>query len=302
MCAVVKADAYHLGARRVAEYLDRTADFFAVATAEEALELCDAVTKPVLILGFPEEGLEEAVRRGIRVTVSDLRQAERLGRCPGALAHLKFDSGMNRLGFRDPAELLTCFGQDFFVEGVFTHLFSETSVCRRYQLDRFSEVAALCRARQPRILTHIGGSGIAEAEALPYEFDMLRTGISLYRGAARLMSRIIGLKEVGPEDYLSYGETLSGKRRRIAVVSCGYADGLPRGLSGRWTVRVKGRPCPVVGAVCMDMFLADVTDADAEIGGEVAVLEDFAGAAELLGTIDYELLVHVSNRVQRVYK
>lgn len=298
MCAVLKADAYHLGAEEVGAYLNTGADFFAVATAEEALKLAGRVTKPVLVLSFPEEDLAELAARNIRVTVHEARQREILARIPGAVAHVKFDSGMNRLGFRSLGEALGCLDAGFRVEGVFTHLFSEEPILRRYQLDRFSEVAEAFRRRQPDILAHVGGSGIS---GCAHGFDMTRTGIDLYRGAAVLKARIIGIKEVGPDDYLSYGETLSGIARRVAAVSCGYADGVPRALAGRYCVRVRGRRCPVVGAVCMDMLLADVSGSGAEIGDEVVVVGDFGEAAAAAGTIDYEIMTGVSERVKRVY-
>lgn len=299
MCAVLKADAYHLGAAEVGAYLNTGADFFAVATAEEALELSERVTKPVLVLNFPEGGLDSLVARKIRVTVHEAWQARVLSQFPGAIAHVKFDSGMNRLGFRSAEEVLACLDAGFCVEGVFTHLFSEDSVLRRYQLDRFTEVAALCKQRKAEILAHVGGSGIA---GISHGFDMTRTGIDLYRGAAVLKSRVISVKDVGTEDYISYGETLSGKLRRVGVVSCGYADGVPRALSGKYCVRVRGKACPVVGAVCMDMFLADVSGTDAAIGDEVAVISDFGEAARAAGTIDYEIMTGVSARVNRVYQ
>ena len=300
-CAVLKADAYHLGAARVGKHLDGLADFFAVATAEEALALCGQVTKPVLLLNFPEPAeIPELVARKIRLTVFERDQLRALGAYPEAVVHLKFDSGMNRLGFRRTNEVLECLGAGVRTEGVFTHFFSEERTIRRYQTDRFSELVGECRKIAPGILAHVGGSGVSETR---HGFDMTRTGIGLYRGAAVLKSRVISLKEVGEADYLSYGETLSGRARRIAAVSCGYADGVPRSLgNGKHCVKIRGTSCPVLGAVCMDMLLCDVTGTETEIGDEVIAIEDFGLAAECAGTIDYEMLTGVSDRVKRVYK
>ncbi|MDI3299526.1 MAG: alanine racemase [Bacillota bacterium] len=342
--AVVKANGYGHGAREVARVAaGEGALGLCVATPGEALELREAGFElPVLILGWtPPEAVEALVEAGVRLTVFDLRGAElasraarRLGRT--ARLHLKVDTGMTRLGFdaasgperlaasaEEAARAAALEGVE--VEGVFSHLASAESdpEYSRQQVEAFARfLAALAErgVRPPRV--HLGNTGgllyVPEARAYDY-----RVGIGLYgydpaggnrgfeqglRPALRWRARIAQVRELPAGRRVSYGGTfVTGRPSRLATLPVGYADGLHRALSGRGTVLVRGRRAPIVGRVCMDQVIVDVTGLPGVEAGDVATLIGEEGGerltaddmAEAAGTISYEVLTSISARVPR---
>jgi alanine racemase len=337
--AVVKADAYGHGAVPVARAaLAAGAEWLAVATVAEGLELRAAdVTAPVLVLGpIPAEDAPAAVAGMLSVTVCSREAAMQLA---GAAAqagkradiHVKVDTGMGRLGV-EPAEAVefTAWAASLpglRVEGVFSHFASadETDLTfARRQLARFRQVLAALEQRAVVVpLRHMANT--AATLVLPEShFDLVRNGIGIYglrpspevpltvelRPALRWETAICHLKTVPPDTPLSYGSTFRSRREsRIATLPVGYADGYPRLLSNRGRVVVGRRLAPVVGRVCMDMILADVTDVPGVTGGDRVLLIGRDGAAEvsaddiaeLTGTINYEVTCAIGKRVPRQY-
>ncbi|GAB4256591.1 alanine racemase [Deferrisoma sp.] len=335
--AVVKADAYGHGAVPVARAArDAGASWFGVALLEEALELRGAgLSEPVLVLGaVPASAAPAAVGAGVRLALFDPDLARALdaaarGRGRPARVHLKIDTGMGRVGVRpeDLPAFLDLLGTlpGVEVEGVFTHFATadETDLSfARNQLERFHRCLELLSHRgvRPRIRHAANTAGIL---ALPEShLDLVRAGIGLYgiypsdevvrsadlRPVLRWTTRIAHLKDVPPGTPLSYGRThVTPGPRRIATLPVGYGDGYPRLLSNRGAVLVRGRRAPVVGRVCMDMILVDVTEVPgAEPGDEVVLLgrqgEEEIPAdelARLTGTIPYEITCNVGKRVPR---
>ena len=337
---VVKADAYGHGAIPVARRLEELgADYLAVACLEEAAQLRRAgIAAPILILGAaPPELAAEAVELNVTQTVfresqvrALSRAAERAGKT--ARVHLKVDTGMGRFGVwgADPERAAAalaplCRYAHVEPEGIFTHFASADTDedSTMVQFTRFLDVlSALKEGYGAEFeIRHCAAS----AAVLHYpctHLDMVRPGIALYghypdpscegldgpglRPVMALRTRAASVKELPAGTAVSYGGTFTLARdSRVAVLPVGYADGLPRLLSGRMDVLVRGVRAPQIGRVCMDLCMIDVTGVPGvEPGDEVTVfgpelpLEEKADA---LGTIQYELLCAVSRRVPRVY-
>lgn len=333
--AVVKADGYGHGAAIVAPVLaDAGADAFGVATVAEGVELREAgISQSILVLtGAAADDVDAVHEYRLTVALADLDMARRVAARLGSRrlgVHLKIDTGMGRLGVAPsdlPSFLTHLRGlSQLEVQGVFSHLGDADDAHGEYtnvQLQRFQEAIATVRVFGfvPRA-AHLANS-VAALTRADTHFNLVRPGIALYGvrppGAKvdllpvmSLRTRIWQLKEVPAGQAISYGQTFVTKRHsRIAVLPIGYADGYDRSLSNRAAVLVRGRRAPVVGRVCMDLTLADVTDipgaqVDDEVtlwgrdgDSQIAVEE----VAQWQDSIPYEVLTRVGKRVPRVVK
>lgn len=333
--AVVKADAYGHGLLPVARRLTASGiDGFGVALVEEGLAIRGAgIDVPVLVLNGIYDGAHaDVLREGLTPVVYDLADVEAfsMAACDGAPAsiHLKLDTGMTRLGV--PLDGLAAFldGLDRYPEvqlgGLMTHLSSaEDDVeATRAQLARFREAKALIEARGHRpSVVHTANSAatMLREEA---RFDMVRAGVILYgvgpgvpidadlRPVMRIVTSVARVAEVPAGTAVGYGRTWRAERpSRIATLAIGYGDGYMRHLSNRGEVLIRGRRCPIVGLVSMDLTGVDVTHLDGCERGEEAVVlgaqgDDALTAEEVgraAGTIGYEVLCSIAPRVPRVY-
>jgi alanine racemase len=341
---VLKADAYGHGAPAVARTLERAGvDGFAVALLEEAIELREAgIRAPLLVMGgHYGRAWGEVVRYRLTPVVFEAAQVEayaaevRLrGAGPGGV-HVKVDTGMGRLGAR-PREL-AALGRaiarrpEVCLEGLMTHLAcadEPTVGATEAQLARFREAEAeLARVGLRSRVRHAANSAAILIGA-GLDFEAVRPGLALFgvppapglgagvlRSVMRVRSEIVALRRVAAGEAVGYGWTWRAARPSvIATVPVGYADGLPRGLSNRGHLLVRGRRAPIVGAVSMDMVMIDVTEhAGAREGDEAVVLgaqRGPLGEAEIgaeaiageLGTIAWEVLTGISRRVPRFFR
>lgn len=339
MMAVVKADAYGHGAVQVAKTaLANGAVWLAVATAEEADELKKAgLSAPILVLGaLDEEDCESCVREGISVSASTPEQVHWLQNAAAkagvhAKAHLKIDSGFHRLGAtpEQVPEMLEAFKNcpDVEMEGMFTHFAAADEADDSFvdvQVSRFTRAEKMVREAGFAPICHISNSA-ATLRHPELRKDMVRAGIVLYgympsgempekadlRPAMRWKTQILDLHTIAPGETVGYGRTFTAQEpRRIATVPVGYADGYRRALSNRAEVLIRGQRAPVVGRICMDHCMIDVTGIpEAKLCDEVVLLgrqgdEQITAdeMAEWLGTISYEILTDLSKRVPRVYE
>ena len=340
LLAVVKTDAYGHGAVEVAGAVEDMVAFFAVATADEALELRQAgIHKPILILGYTHSSYyEELIRQEIRPCVYSYAMAKTMSDVAGRLGqpmriHIKVDTGMGRLGFLPDGdgmdEAARAAGLPGIVaEGLFTHFATADEVDKTMtyqQIRRYEAFAQGLAQRGVEIpLHHVSNSaGIME---LPGEGrQMARAGIAMYgcypsdevgRDQVRLIpalslqSHIIHVKWLEEGATVSYGATYRVQgRRRIATVPVGYGDGYPRSLSGKGWVLIRGQKAPICGRVCMDQMMVDVTDIPEACLGDVVTLIGRNGTeeitaeelGELSGRFHYELLCDLNQRVPRIY-
>ena len=323
---------------------------FAVATAEEAFSLRDAgIKKPVLLLGYTfPESFERIILEGIRpavfredtleeyaAAVLKLRASGDIGAGDCVHVHIAVDCGMRRIGVT-PDEAGLAFvkkaaeTEGIHVEGIFTHFAKADEADLKDARDACARFGAFVKKAQAlipggRLITHAANSAaimvLEEAH-----LDLVRAGIILYglypsdevdRAALRvkpvlsLKSSIVYLKDVEEGCGISYGGThVTTRRTRVATVSAGYADGIPRTLSGKGEVLVRGKRVPVLGRVCMDQFMIDVTDvADVTMGDTVTIIgrdgEDEITMEEIAtksGRFHYELPCLIPPRVPRIVK
>jgi alanine racemase len=336
---VVKADAYGHGAvQAAARYEAIGVDYFGVATVEEGVELRErGISSPILVMGgiMPWEETSRAFAHRLTPAVTGFGMLKKIVAETGpsvaaAGIHIKIDTGMGRLGFRPdeiPALVTQLTGlRRVTVEGVMTH-FASSEKRDDYglkQIGLFRDVVDLLKKSriEPQIV-HMANSGafLTYPESL---FSMVRLGIMLYGSypdlrmsgqmplepVLKFSSRIAAIRDFPPGSPLSYGRTFVTERpMRIAQVPVGYADGYPRALSNKGSLLIAGRRSRIVGRICMDWLLADVTDLpDAKEGDEVVFLgrdgEEIITANELAaraGTIPYEILCGLSRRIARNY-
>lgn len=342
LLGVVKANAYGHGAVPVASYLENQVDYFATATIEEAVELREnGISAPMLILGYVSPSqYGDLVEYDITQTIDSYAQALALEKEAArqnrkAKAHLAVDTGMTRIGFQvtehdaDEAAKIADLPH-IELEGMFTHFSCADQEDKTYcsmQMEKYDKMTALLAERGVTIpLRHICNSaGIMEFD--DHHFEMVRSGIITYGiypseevkkerldliPALSWKSHVIHVKEVGPGIGVSYGATYVTEKpmTRIATVSAGYADGYPRALSNQGCVLIHGKKAPIIGRICMDQMMVDVTDIpDVQVedvvtlvgtdGDETITIEEIANPA---ARFDYEMLCDISSRVTRVYK
>ena len=342
LLGVVKANAYGHGAVPVASYLENQVDYFATATIEEAVELREnGISAPILILGYVSPSqYGDLVEYDITQTIDSYAQALALEKEAArqnrkAKAHLAVDTGMTRIGFQvtehdaDEAAKIADLPH-IELEGMFTHFSCADQEDKTYcsmQMEKYDKMTALLAERGVTIpLRHICNSaGIMEFD--DHRFEMVRSSIITYGiypseevkkerldliPALSWKSHVIHVKEVGPGIGVSYGATYVTEKpmTRIATVSAGYADGYPRALSNQGCVLIHGKKAPIIGRICMDQMMVDVTDIpDVQVedvvtlvgtdGDETITIEEIANPA---ARFDYEMLCDISSRVTRVYK
>lgn len=334
---VCKANAYGHGAVPVAQKLEQLgADMLAVACVDEARELREAgITLPILCLGnTPVELAPMLLEYQVTQAVGDLATGQALSDAAVAAGktltiHVKLDTGMSRLGFlwqgeqtaREIARLCALPGLE--AEGMFTH-FADADSGEEYtmgQLTKFLDArSALEKLGVTFQICHCGASGAVLNYPCTH-MDMVRPGIALYgyypapemegldgpglRPVMTVKSRISAVRELPAGTCVSYGRTAVLKRdSKLAVVPIGYGDGYPRRLSNQMVMEIHGARCPIVGRVCMDMCMVDVTDLPDVKPGDIALVygpELTEKAADLTGTIVYELLCDLNPRVPRIY-
>ncbi len=333
MMAVVKADAYGHGLIPTAKRMLRSgADQLAVALVEEGVLLREAQVKaPVLVLGGTSAaGLRAAVQNHLAQAVYDpeaiavlQKEADRLDTV--AHAHLKIDTGMTRVGIRGEAaleEMLESIRSNPRVklEGIFTHFAAadDDPEFTRAQNARFVRAVARIRAEGFRPIAHAAASEATLRDSTLWH-DMVRPGIALYGGSVRhllpgltpaqtLVTRPVRIARVPADETVGYGRTFRTDRDSLVMtLPVGYGDGYPRLLSNRAHVLVRGKRAPLIGRVCMDMIMADVTAIPEVTMEDEVVLLGAQGAeritpdelATLTGTISYEIMLGFTARVPR---
>lgn len=340
--AVIKTDGYGHGAVPIAREIEKL-DFlfgYAVATAEEAFELRDhGIHKPILVLGYSfPYAYERFIKEDIRPTVfrEDMLEplaeaARKLGK--KALVHVKVDTGMGRIGIL-PEEKGYAFMEkllsyeEIVPEGVFTHFACADMLDKSFtelQLQRFTGFISGVQQRFGYEFPYCHCSNSAAIMEMNANMDLVRAGIIMYglmpseevdmkqvalQPALSLYSQVVYVKECEPGTTISYGSTfVTPEKMRIATVPLGYGDGYPRSLSGKGYVLIRGQKAPILGRVCMDQFMVDVTGIEGAREGDKVTLigadgteeitADFLG--ELSGRFNYELVCELNPRLPRIY-
>ncbi|HBV82636.1 MAG TPA: alanine racemase [Lachnospiraceae bacterium] len=346
MIAVIKTDGYGHGAKQIAQVLEEEQQVwgYAVATAEEAFILRDSkIQKPILALGYTfPYSYERFIKEDIRSTVFTLDTAKELSDIAvknkkNCKIHLKIDTGMTRIGINPDAEGLALIRQicalpSLEIEGIFTHFATadESDKTKTYhQMQLFQEFAEQVEQEiQQKIpMKHCSNSaGIVELPEA--NMDAVRAGIILYglwpsdvvqsnnriqlKPMFTLKSRVVYVKTVPKGQEISYGGTYTTMREtKVATICIGYGDGYPRSLSNVGVVLLQGQRVPILGRVCMDQFMVDVTDLDLPVCvGDIVTLigkDDrecitMEELGKLSGRFNYELVCDIGKRIPRIYK
>lgn len=338
---VVKADAYGHGAFDVAKVLlENGATRLAVAVITEAAELRNAgIECPIMILGYtPLSQAVDILEYGIEQTVFSYEYALELSKmaqekCVTAKIHIALDTGMGRIGFLPEEKSV----EDVYkisklsnieIEGLFSHFSSADETQKEYTYGQFKKYSWFYeRLKEKGVsvkIRHIANSA-AIMDLPDTHMDGARPGIILYgyypseevvkenlsiKPVMTLKANIVHIKELEPGECISYGRTFKCSRTsKIATLPIGYADGYSRLLNGKAKVIINGQFAPVVGRICMDQCMVDITDIDGvSVGDEVILLGEYGGLkfnaddiAKILGTINYEVLCMIGKRVPRVY-
>lgn len=343
LIAVVKADGYGHGAVPVARMFEACSYVwgYAVACLEEAAELREhGIRKPILVLGcvFPDQ-FEEMIRYDVRPAVYMESMAERISQeavrqGKDAFIHIKIDTGMGRIGFpvtEESADAVERISRlpGIRIEGMFTHFAKADERDKTYtflQHDRFMRMKELIEKRQVpvRYFDCDNSAGIIDFPDMKH--DLARAGIAMYgmypsdevdqkavdlRPALSLISHVSFVKEVEAGTPISYGGTfVSDRPMRVATIPVGYGDGYPRSLSNKGYVLIHGKRARILGRVCMDQFMADVTDIPETAFMDRVVLVGRDGdeeitvdeLADLSGRFNYEFVCCLGKRIPRIYK
>ncbi|MBO4768721.1 MAG: alanine racemase, partial [Bacteroidales bacterium] len=336
LLVLVKANAYGAGAVEISRMIkDMGVEYLAVAFANKGVDLRFAgIDLPILVLTWARESVEEIVRFRLEPGVTDIHSYKVLHDYLAAQGihnypvHIKLDTGMHRVGFmeKDIPELLENLRKDDYisVKSIYSHLagadeerFDEFTLSQAALFERLSNKVASGLGHMP--MRHLLNTAGVErfAEKYPqYQYDMVRLGIGAYgavtmpgedvRPVSSLKTEVLQVKHLEAGDG-TVGYSRNGKILRnsdIATIPLGYADGIDRRLgNGAASFLVKGHRAPTIGNICMDAFMLDVTGLGVKPGDEVTIFGEeprVEELSEILGTIPYEILAHVSSRVNRV--
>lgn len=326
ICAVVKADGYGVGTKYFVKYIDDLVFCYAVACFKEAAKLRKNTAKDILILNtIPKENLIFCVENNFEVSVFSksqiLQMIKVLSKKSGKKLklHLAVNTGMNRIGFDDEQEFfdtikLIIMHKDLFeIKGVFTHIYN--AICKKdtkLQIKIFKKyINILTQLGVKNIIIH----SLATTAGIDYpnfRFDMIRLGIGMYgffdgktnlklKQTIALESKIIKLTQIKKGDSVGYGKNFVAKHNmKIATIPLGYADGIFRRYAKKGFVIINNHLCKIVGNICMDMFMCDVTKANASLNDRVIIIGhskdhkiDCVDVAKKCDTICYEILTNI---------
>ncbi len=339
---VIKADGYGHGAVKIAEVLrQENIKWFAVSMVEEALELREnGFEEEILILGYtPEEDFCKLIKHNITPTIYEFSQAKHLNElafkhdCVKNI-HIKIDTGMGRLGYSSLEKAVEEIIEinklsNIKIEGIFSHLAAADEIDNDYskkQFDYFTKLLNKLEKEKIEIpIKHIANSA-AVINFPEMHLDLIRPGIILYGiypdlemavnskiklyPVMEVKAKLIHVKRVSFNEKISYGCTFSTEKETvIGTVPLGYADGIFRNLSNNGEVLVKGKRCPIIGRVCMDQFMIDLTEVPfADVGEEVVLIgrqkDEYISADEVaqkVNTISYEIVSRMGKRMSRIY-
>lgn len=340
LMAVIKADGYGHGANQIAKYCDDVIDRYAVAIPEEGIDLRKAgFTKPINLLGYTHPTqYEDVINYDLIPAIFTLDMAKTLSQKALSMnktvkIHIKLDTGMSRIGFADNEKSVDVIKEisllpNLEVDGIFSHFAradeKDKSVARS-QFERFTNFVNKLKSEGLEIPNcHISNSA-AIMELSDMNLQIVRSGIITYGlypseemnkenfkiiPAMELKSQVSFVKTLKAGTPVGYGGTyVTDKETVIATIPVGYADGYPRSLSNKGRVIIKGQSAPIVGRVCMDQFMVDVTCIEGvKQGDEVTLMgkegEEFISCEELsglAGSFNYEFVCNISKRVPRVY-
>lgn len=321
MC-IIKADAYGHGSIPIARALTES-DYFGVATPDEAIELrCASINTPILLLGFcPGDIIDKLILANVTLTAYNMEIAKKISKVATYLrktakVHIKINTGLNRLGFNDINDILEVYKlENLYIEGVYTHLAISKTENIEVKKEIFDNIVNSIKSNNYNIdLVHIANSE-AICNMDNFSYDIVRPGICLYGypreygfiPAMTLKCSISNISDFPKGSAIGYNETYTlEKDSKVATLTIGYADGLSRSASNTINVIINDTPCPVIGNICMDMCMVDVSHLpNISLSDEAIIFgKDYPAdiLANNISTISHEVLCNISKRVPRVYR
>lgn len=339
--AVIKTDGYGHGAVPIAYTINDLVDAYAVATIDEAVNLREnGIKKPVYVIGYTHDSqMERVVENDVRPAIFTMESAmaasdaaKKLGRM--AKLHIKVDTGMSRIGFKDCEESIETIKKiskldNVEIEGIFTHFATADDTDKSKtmkQFERFKNFTDRLEEEGIHIPVKHCSNSAAIMEINSANMDAVRAGIAMYglypsdevdkssvklTPALGLRSHVVYVKDIETGTEVSYGGTfVADKPMKIATIPVGYGDGYRRSLSNKGYVLIRGKKANILGRICMDQFMVDVTDIDGVISGDEVILIGKSGneeittekMAEIAGdTFNYEVVCDLGKRMPRVY-
>ena len=317
-CAIVKADAYGLGLETVCSILDGKVDYYGVACLSEALKIrkFDKNTN-IIILGVVDLiDIEKCIENNIDISVSSIEYLQSIIKYNNLNIHLQVNTGLNRFGIRSISSFNKALNiiekSNCRLVGVYSHFATKESDLNfiKFQFYKFLQFKRLCKSE--KIVFHIANSFGTIADKR-YHLDMVRTGMLMYGGAHNnignefvlsIKSKILAIQNVRKGETVGYDRTFKSKKSmKIAIVGIGYADGIDRRLSNNFYVLINNKKCQIIGLICMDAMMVDVSNIDARMGDEVTILgccgkynitiEDMS---EAIGASPYELMCRFNTK------
>ena len=320
LCFVCKSNAYGYGAKKMCKLLNDKVDYFAVSSVKEFYEIITIITKPVIILDPVYFGIESLIKRGAELTISNfetLEKVECLAEKCGvkAMVHIAINTGMNRFGFKDFADIKKVVNklkksQNIIICGVFSHYFeANNDYFAKNQKELFLKSKYLFDKNFNNLIYHISASeGVKKTD----NFDMVRVGMSVYSNelfnTITLKSNVLEIQNLSEHETAGYGAIFTAKKQtKLAIVGIGYGDGLHRNIVNNGYVLINKNKAKIV-AVCMDSIMVDVTNISVKLNDEVILIGSdgknkisICDMASWCDTISYEIIVHLTKRVERKY-
>lgn len=297
---IAKANAYGNGLNTI-KYLEDKVDYIGVAIADEGRRLrLLGITKPILILSYNKDDFEIARKYDLTVGLSDISQLDR-----GLKYHIAVDTGMNRFGIKslkDMKSLIKISDKDC-IKGMFSHIYDNSNVVLNAQKAKFDEFNELFKSWCPDGISHILSSGSYKTTQMHY--DMVRIGLEAYKNCCAVISKVLLTKTIEKGESVGYnGEYVSDKKRKIALIEGGYADGIDRRNCGG-NVIIQNRYCKIIGKISMDTFMADISGLNVSIGDNAVLcdsgditISDIAGRCRVS---DYEIMTNMQGRYKYVW-
>lgn len=340
LIAVVKTDGYGHGAVPIAKTIDELVSAYAVATIEEAVNLRHHdIDKPIYIIGYTHKSeYRRLIENKCRCTIFDAESAKELSDCAAKLGktayiHVKIDTGMSRIGFKDNEESVKKIIEiskfpNIIIEGIFTHFYASDEIDKSpayRQYERFTDIISKIEEKGLSIPVKHCSNSAAIIELDELNLGNVRAGIAMYgmmpsnevrrdivklQPALEWKSHIIFIKDIEPGTGVSYGASFVADRpMKIATIPIGYGDGYRRSLSNKGYVLIHGKRAKILGRVCMDQFMVDVTEIEnVSVDDEVTLIgkdgEDAITAqqmGELAGSFNYEIVCDIGKRIPRIY-
>ena len=322
-CAVIKADCYGLGAKKISVMINDYVDYFAVASRKEFFSINRFVTKPIILLDPIYKNINILAKQNCEFCVSNVFQLKKFS----SLAkrnknlvykiHLAVNTGMNRFGISSKCEIVEILDilqktQNIIIKGVFSHfLLGNNKIIAKNQIKRFKDINKFLSSKIDidNIIFHIANTSGFD---LSKSFDMVRIGFGMFskhnNQTFSLTSKIIEIQQVNKGESVGYGANfVADKFMKVAIVSIGYADGFSRAVSGKGFVLINGCFAKVL-AVCMDSMIVDVSEIEVNLCDEVVVIGKsgdkqifICDIASWCDTIKYEIMTRFSRRIKRVY-